>query len=159
MGFCSKCGKPLAEESRFCASCGSPVNVTESSQSAQFESSQQVTNYNDAEQNKGMAIIAYFLFFVPLLTGDHQKSPFVKFHTNQAIILLLTSIVFGAVYSILSVVLVFLGFIFGGFGLLATILSLGWIAILVFYILGIVNAATGQMKPMPFIGDKLTILK
>ena len=30
-----------------------------------------------------MAIIAYILFFVPLLTGDRKKSPFVKFHTNQ----------------------------------------------------------------------------
>src|SRR3990167_3767488 len=39
------------------------------------------------KQNTVMAIIAYILFFVPLLTGDAKKDAFVKFHTKQGLVL------------------------------------------------------------------------
>jgi len=46
-----------------------------------------ITTTRDVEQNKGMAIIAYILFFIPILTGDHKKSRFVMYHTNQGLVL------------------------------------------------------------------------
>ena len=108
----------------------------------------------DAEANKGMAIIAYILFFVPLLTGDHKKSPFVKFHTNQGTVLFLTWIAWWFVSLIL-------GFIFGGFflwALFSLVRFAVWVGVIVLLVLGIINAVNGRMKPLPVIG-KFTIIK
>jgi uncharacterized membrane protein len=108
----------------------------------------------DAENNKGMAIIAYILFFVPLLTGDHKKSPFVKFHTNQGTVLFLTWIAWWFVSLIL-------GFVFRGWFLWAIFSLVGfavWVVVIVLLVLGIINAVNGKMKPLPVIG-KFTIIK
>jgi len=101
----------------------------------------------DAEQNKGMAVIAYILFFIPLLTGDHKKSHFVMYHTNQGLVLFLFSVGGWIVSSILMLILI--GFLLG---LLVSIASL------VFFIIGIINALNGRMNPLPIIG-KFTIIK
>lgn len=94
----------------------------------------------DVEKNKVMAILAYFLFFLPLVT-DAKDSPFAKYHANQGLLLLMFS--FGAylVSSMLMVVLI--GFL---------LLPLVGIVSFVFLILGIINASNGDMKPLPLFG-------
>ncbi len=101
-----------------------------------------------AGKNTGMAIVAYFLFFVPMLTGD-LKDPFVKFHTNQALVLFIVDVVawiLGIVFSAVTL------------GLGALLMPLIWLFIFVLWIMGIINAAKGVMKPLPLIGG-ITILK
>jgi len=105
------------------------------------------TTARDAEQNKGMAIIAYFLFFIPLLTGDHKKSRFVMYHTNQALVLFLFSAGGMIISSFLMIILI-------GFLLMFVV----GIASLVFFIIGIMNVLNGKMKPLPLIG-KFEIIK
>jgi len=122
----------------------------------------QPTQNNDAEANKGMAVIAYILFFVPLLTGDYKKSPFVKYHTNQGTILFIASVALGIVISIVSAILraIFWNlFTFGIYGILSIVLNALWIVPTVFMILGIVNAVNGKEKPLPVIGEMFTIIK
>ena len=120
---------------------------------------------NDAEANKLMAVLAYILFFIPLITGDHKKSPFVKFHTNQGTILFGLSFAYGIVSSILrAVIKVRTGSIFGYTysytpGWLNFILWIGNLGIFALCVYGIINAATGKTKPLPVIGDKITIIK
>jgi len=83
-------------------------------------------------KNTGMAIVAYFLFFVPLLT-DAKNDPFVKYHVKQGLVLFIAGIIAGFV---------------------SWFPIIGWIiGILVFvdWIIGIVNAANGQEKPIPLI--------
>jgi uncharacterized membrane protein len=114
------------------------------------------TSSRDAEANKGMAIIAYIgiLCLIPILTGDYKKSPFVKFHTNQGVVLFITWIAWWFVSLIL-------GFIFRGFflwALLALVNFAAWVGVIVLLVLGIINAANGKMKPLPLIG-KFTIIK
>ena len=75
MVFCQKCGAELQTGIKFCPVCGTPIDQM------------QQTQANDAEQNKMMAILSYIIFFIPLITGDHKKSPFVKFHVNQGTLL------------------------------------------------------------------------
>ncbi|MCZ2845951.1 MAG: hypothetical protein O2U61_05570 [Candidatus Bathyarchaeota archaeon] len=85
-------------------------------------------------KNTGMAIVAYILFFVPLLT-DARKDPFVKYHVRQGLVLFIA------------------GFISGFF---AWIPFIGWllgIFIFIIWIIGITNAANGQEKPLPVIGQ------
>jgi len=95
----------------------------------------------DAEKNKGMAVVAYILFFIPLFT-DAKDSPFVKFHMKQSIILLLFCVVGTIASSILAFVLI--GFLLGPLVSLAT---------LILFIIGIINALNGKMKELPYIGQ------
>jgi uncharacterized membrane protein len=100
----------------------------------------------DAEKNKVMGILAYILFFVPLLVA--KDSPFAKYHANQGLALFLVAVVGGILLSILTI-------IFGmiGLGFVVMILHLGLLAlVIVCMVLGIINAAAGKCVPLPVIG-------
>jgi uncharacterized membrane protein len=103
---------------------------------------------SDAEKNKAMGIIGYIipiLFFIPLIT-DAKNSPFAKYHANQQLNLLLAAIVVNVVGGIIP----FIGWFI--------ILPFGSIALIIFAIMGIINAAKGEMKPLPLIGG-INIIK
>jgi len=167
MQYCIKCGQPIQDVALFCPSCGAEITVTSAQQHNQQEQpyqqhTQTTTPNTDAEANKGMAIIAYILFFIPLLTGDHKKSDFVRYHTNQGTILFLFSAAMGIVTNILLAIMrpmFFNAFAFGAYSTMNTIFTLLWVAPTIFVILGIINASNGSMKPLPIIGDKFTIIK
>jgi uncharacterized membrane protein len=89
------------------------------------------------EKNTAMAIVAYIVFFIPLLTEDRDK-PFVKYHVKQGIVLFAAWIAAG----ILSMV-PFIGW------MLAPYLSF---AGLVLTAIGARNAYKGEQKPLPLIG-------
>lgn len=99
-------------------------------------------NNADAESNKAMAIVGYILpilFFIPLVS-DAKNSKFAKFHANQQLNLLLAAIAVNVVGTIIP----FLGWFI--------ILPLGTILIFILAIIGIINAAKGEMKKLPIIG-------
>jgi len=54
----------------------------------------------EIQQGKTMAIIAYLIFFIPLLMDDMKKNKFVMFHTEQSIVLLLLNIAAGIIGTI-----------------------------------------------------------
>ena len=119
----------------------------------------------DVQSNKGMAILAYIIFFVPLIAGTHKTSPYVKFHTNQGTVLAIfsfaCSIVLGIISGILTAILT-ASFALGALAAVLGLFSLLWFAygifVFVLVIMGIVNASGGKMKPLPLIG-KYTIIK
>ena len=90
------------------------------------------------QKNTGMAVVAYIVFFIPLLT-ESKNDPFVKYHVKQGLVLFLCGVVVWLVINVLPV----LGL------LVAPILD---IALLVLLILGIMNAVKGVEKPLPLIG-------
>lgn len=99
----------------------------------------------EIQSGKTMAIVSYLIFFVPLLMDDMRKNKFVMFHTEQAIILLLLNIAAGI-----------LGTITCGIGLVR------YIPWLIFLIMGIMNAANGEVKVLPVIGqygEKFNLVK
>lgn len=104
------------------------------------------------QQEKTMSILAYFIFFIPLLVTPNSQ--FARYHANQGLILLLSNIAVGIVQSILSAIL-----LWGLWGILSIVFSLAYIAILVFGIMGIVNAVNQKMEPMPVIGSLFTLIK
>jgi uncharacterized membrane protein len=118
---------------------------------------------NDAEANKGMAVLAYILFFVPLLAGTYKTSPFVKYHTNQGTILAIFAVALviaeNILLAILRVILLDVFYIWGAYSMLSLILNILWLAPTALCIIGIVNAVGGKTQPLPVIGDKFTILK
>ena len=97
---------------------------------------------SDAEKNKAMGIVGYIipiLFFIPLVT-DAKNSPFAKFHANQQLNLLLAAVIVNVVGGIIPIIGWFI------------LLPLGTIFLIVVAIMGIINAAKGEMKELPLIG-------
>jgi uncharacterized membrane protein len=105
--------------------------------------SQTLYTYEDIQQNKLISALAYLIFFLPLIVCP--DSPYGKFHANQGLILFILSFVGGFVLGIIPII---------GWALM----PIFWLAILVFAILGIVNAFNGKAKELPLIG-KYTLLK
>lgn len=91
----------------------------------------------DIEKGKTMAGLAYILFFLPLVVCP--DSSFGKFHANQGLLLLITSVIGTVVLSIIPVI----GWIILPF------FSLGIIA---FVIMGLINGLQGKVKRLPLIG-------
>jgi len=89
--------------------------------------------------NALLAVIAYIIFFIPLLT-EARNDAFVKFHVKQGLVLLIAGIVVNVIGTMLPVV----GWVI--------ILPLGGLAVFVLWILGIINALTGKEKELPLIG-------
>ncbi len=90
------------------------------------------------QKNTGMAVVAYILFFIPLLT-EAKKDPFVKYHVKQGLLLFISSVAAN---------------IFGGISpwFLWWIDNLLYLALFVLMIIGIMNAIKGEEKPLPIIG-------
>ena len=98
------------------------------------------------KKNTGMAVVAYLVFFIPLLT-DAKNDPFVKYHVKQGIVLLVSAIIAWLIIQALPVI----GLV------MAPLLD---VAIIVLLIIGIMNAVKGVEKPLPLIGqfaDKIKI--
>jgi len=109
----------------------------------------QKNSHATADSGKVLAILAYVIFFIPLLVPG--CGPLARYHANQSLILLLWSIVLQAGLGIL-------GHVTGVevFNLLGSIVSL---VVFVLWVIGIVNAAKGEMKELPIIGHSFTVIK
>jgi len=98
-------------------------------------------------KNITMAIVAYILFFVPLLTGDAKKDTFVKYHTKQGLVLFLLAV-------LINVIGWTIPFYFW--------YSISWLlslSTLVLLVIGISNAAAGKEQPLPLIGGFADVFK
>jgi len=151
MAFCSKCGAETNE--KFCAACGAPTEEAAAKEATIVEAT--TDEAKDAQDNKVMGILAYIIFFIPLLTGDYKKSPFVKFHTNQGTVLFLASLILTVAWNILAAILMVTIILIP---VVVLVSGLIWIVPTAFAVLGIVNVCNGKMKELPIIG-KWTIVK
>lgn len=89
------------------------------------------------KKNVGMAIIAYLIFFVPLLT-EAKQDPFVIFHVKQGLALFL----YWVGMAVLSMI-----------PILGIIVLIGYPVGLVLLIIGFINASQGKEKELPLIGQ------
>ncbi len=88
-----------------------------------------------------MAIFAYFIFFLPLLT-ESKDDPFVKFHVKQSLVFFIAAVLTGAVQMALGYIPLLGGYI-------NWVLTIG---LIVLWIMGILNAAAGKEEKLPVIG-------
>ena len=104
-----------------------------------------VSDAEDISKNKVFAVLAYIgiLFLVPLLAAPNSK--FARYHTNQGLVLFLATIVTG----IGSAILTMIPFIGCVAWILPFVVMIGSFALMV---IGIINAANGEYKPLPLIG-------
>ncbi len=95
-----------------------------------------------SSKNTSMAAVAYFLFFVPLLT-DAKDDPFVKYHVKQGLLLLILGIIVSIFNSIIGRI-PFIGWI------VSFVLGVG---MFVLWLLGLMNALNGKQEPVPVVGQ------
>jgi len=103
----------------------------------------------DIEKNKFMAILAYFgiLVLIPIFAAKDSK--FARFHANQGLVLCIAAVLYSVAYSILSGLIVAISW---RLYWLVSIVGLLGLIFLVWFVLGIINAAGGRAKELPFIG-------
>jgi uncharacterized membrane protein len=119
----------------------------------------------DVEKNRGMAILAYICFIIPLLTAP--KSKFARFHANQGLlsfvywcvaiigVVALTIIKDVAVDRLEKKFAVLYGFFTCLIYLVEPALLLAGLALMLY---GIIQAANGEKKHLPLIGQ-ITLIK
>ena len=150
---CKQCGTQVEDGVMNCTNCGAPIEAPVQ-QNQPIDLSEKFNEFNntadttaeydaqDIEKNKVMAVLAYILFFIPLLAAKDSK--FARFHTNQGLVLFLG----GIIASVVAVIPV-IGWIIAPIaGLVITVLA----------VIGIINALNGRAKELPVIG-KFKILK
>ena len=140
MAYCRQCGTQIPDGASFCPSCGAKSDSGQNA-SEQYGYGSQA---KDVEDNKLISILCYFgiLLLIPLLVKP--DSQFVKYHSNQGLVLFLLSLISG-VASKIPVLGGLIGAVCGIF-------------VFVCFILGIVNVCRGEMKELPIIGQ-IQILK
>ena len=102
----------------------------------------------DIQDNKIWGALSYLgiLFFLPLVVNG-GSSKFGRFHANQGFILFLLEIA-------CSIACALLGWIPLVGWIIKTVLGL---AVTILMVIGIVNAATGKAKELPFIGGLMHV--
>jgi uncharacterized membrane protein len=97
----------------------------------------------EPEQNKAIGIIAYITvigLIIAYILNMEKKEAFGNFHIRQALGIAAS----GVAVSFIAVIPV-IGWILA---------VAGSLLILVMWVIGIVNAISGNMKPVPVLGDK-----
>lgn len=116
----------------------------------------------DIEANKGHAILSYFglLVLVPIFAAKH--SPFVRYHANQGLVLLVGMLIWGVIDGALTALLrALLGKALGLwsiYSLCGTALNIVYAGFSILAVIGIINVLNGRAKELPIIG-KYRLLK
>ncbi len=118
----------------------------ESESSASREKKESMDS-EELQKKKIVCCLAYvfgILFFLPLIL--YPKDDLAKFHANQSLVILLTSIIVSALCSILGMIPA-IGFVFGIIG------GVLGVVILIACILGIVAVVQEEKTKLPLIGN------
>lgn len=94
------------------------------------------------DNGKTIAIIAYITlvgWIIALVMNNGNKTALGSFHVRQSLGIMCV----GVLLSIISMII--------GLGILSWIINL---AILVLWIIGLISAVQGEMKPVPVVGEK-----
>lgn len=99
-----------------------------------------------ADNDKVMAILAYIIFFIPLLAVKN-RSAFLNYHCNQGLGLFIVALA-GSI--VLGMILPY------GLYMISNLWSL---LMLVLMIIGIINVTKHETKPLPIIGNWFHLVK
>lgn len=167
MAFCGKCGTKIEDGAQFCPACGAEAQIPGENAQPQGDYGTKIAGLNntadstaafdstDIQNNKAMAILAYFgpLVLIPLLAA--KGSRYARYHSNQGLVLCIACIAYSIVYSILSSIILAISWRLYS---LVSIIGLVGLVFLVLAVIGIINAANGRAKELPVIG-KIKLLK
>ncbi len=99
-----------------------------------------------ATEDKTVAIVSYLHligFIIAIVLHGNKKTRLGSFHLRQSLGLIVTSVVLGFSWIVLAFIPI-LGWLVG-LGL--------WLGLFVLWLMGLIAAAGGQMKPVPVLGE------
>jgi uncharacterized membrane protein len=105
---------------------------------------------NTTDNGKTVALLSYITiigWIVAFVMNNNQKTALGSYHLRQTIMLFVT----GLCLYIIQLVLLFVPFIGWLIGLLMILVYIG---LAVLWLVGLIAAVNGEMKPMPLIGEK-----
>ena len=126
-------------------------STTETTSGAQFTP-------EEIEQGKGMAILAWIFWIIPLLAARDKR--FAMFHTQQALVLWIIIVIGIIAIVILTTILGLIADVLAFIGIILWILLLIFFAI--FWIIGLLSAVQGKAKELPLVGqygEKFNLVK
>lgn len=115
---------------------------------------EQTNNTAQQDQGKTIAILSYITligWIVAIVMHGSNKTQLGAYHIRQSLGFMIFSIALVIVFSLITfAILMAAPFI----GILFSLISwLLYIGIIVLWIIGLINAINGQMKPIPIIGN------
>ena len=131
MILCKNCGEQIPEDKKFCAGCGKSLKQVQKDENLVFDPA-------DIKENKTIAGLSYFIFFLPLIVCSDSR--YGCYHANQALALFLAGFVGSTVLLLIPIV----GWV------LQPIYS---IFIIVLLVIGLKNGLNGHAKELPIIGS------
>lgn len=160
MKICVNCGTELNDTDGYCSRCGMPQKVlrdgagsaaSSGKLSGLLEQEDHTASFRpeDVEENKLFCILSYLgiLCLIPLLSGN--KSPYLRFHVNQGLVLFLSAIILNMARALLAGL-----WIFGKLDSFVVSPLFTFMNVLVFAltVIGIANAVRGKAAELPLIG-------
>ena len=106
-----------------------------------------------ATEDKTVAIISYITilgFIVAIIIHSGKKTRLGAYHLRQVLGLILTIFVVGMVLSVLGFILLFIPFMHL---LMIPLDMFVGVAFFVLWLMGLIAALNGEMKPMPLVGE------
>ena len=154
---CKNCGSTITEKTKFCPNCGTPIEDSANKESPKNSESRNENNQKvvtsepkttTSDDTKVIRILSYFgiLFLIGMFCSQ-KNDPNVRFHVGQGMILCICNVAISIIISFISPMMFFMA----GLGSLLR-MAVG-ILILVLEIIGIINAAKNENKPLPVIGS------
>ena len=152
MPKCKQCGAHLEPGERYCPTCGAPaVSQEEAFEqhaarfAAEWSHSADYTHQylpNDIETNRLMTMFCYLgiLWIIPCLTA--RTSPYVRFHLNQGLLLLVTNLLLNGILSVIRGI----PLVGAVCSILVMLLQLAYLAF------GLYHSYKGHARELPFIG-------
>lgn len=186
MKYCTKCGKELKKDDKFCGHCGEKVGATnkkDTSTSEEFvdkigdsvekilDTQDDTKKYkkDDIENNKGLAALSYIgpLALIPYF--GNKESKYVKYHAVQGMNLLIIWIIYWIVFALFHLIKVtdactivnngtMINCIHKTPSIITIPLDIIGLFIFALSIIGFVFALIGKAKKVPLL-DKVNIIK
>lgn len=101
-------------------------------------------------EDKTVAILSYITiigFIIAIILHSSKKTQLGAYHLRQVLGLIVVSFAF----FFIGMILAFIPYI--GW-MISMAMFVVWIGMFVLWVMGLINAANGQLKPMPVLGDK-----
>ena len=180
---CPTCGLDIQGNVKFCPNCGTPIAPISAEPQPQpapepepvpepepepvpeptpepvptpqpvVEPPVQTDAPNSMEKTLALEAYLGILVLAPLFGA--KKSPFVRFHVNQGIVLFAISLILSILISFNSIIMAAAGVLWVSiiFGLFNGLYGLASCGVMALAIIGIINAVKGKMKKLPIIGN------
>jgi uncharacterized membrane protein len=142
---CPDCAAQMPDTAAFCPGCGKPAPMERT-----LESTAPVGRLRENLAG-GLAYLTFVPAIIFLLVDPYKKNRFVRFHSNQCLLLSAVVLIAGALLRLFAVAMVFIPV--AGPLLMVVILVIALLAAFFTWLVLVVKALRGEMFKLPLLGE------